>query len=130
MCKITNIFPSTSKRKQAKNNGEKAEQFAQQYLTEQGLTFVENNFFCKLGEIDLIFLDHQTYVFVEVRYRTKMAHGSAAESLNANKLAKITKSATFWLQKNNKLANPCRFDAVLFDHKIDRQHLTWLKAVL
>ena len=130
MYKITTIFRSRKQRQQANNRGAHAEQVAEQFLTAQGLTFVERNFLCKLGEIDLIFLDQQTYVFVEVRFRADSGHGSAAESLNAKKMAKVSKSASFWLQKNAKLTNPCRFDAVLFDHKIDRQHLTWLKAVL
>ncbi|NLQ16974.1 YraN family protein [Marinomonas sp. M1K-6] len=123
---IINFF---SQRKTAKNNGEKAELAAENFLLKQGLKFVERNFFCRLGEIDLIFLDKNTYVFVEVRFRASHAHGSAAESLGKSKLKKVRNSAALWLQKNNLLGCACRFDAVLFDTKIDTQHLTWLKAV-
>jgi len=123
---ITSIF---NKRKAPKNNGEKAEQAAEAFLLTQGLRFVERNFFCRLGEIDLIFLDQDCYVFIEVRYRANNAHGSAAESLGQSKLNKVRKSASLWLQKNNKVNNASRFDAVLFDKKIDKHHLTWLKAV-
>ncbi|ETI61638.1 YraN family protein [Marinomonas profundimaris] len=123
---ITSIF---QKRKTPKNNGEKAEQAAEAFLLTQGLQFVGRNFFCRLGEIDLIFLDQDTYIFVEVRFRASNTHGSAAESLGKSKLNKVRKSASLWLQKNNKVNNACRFDAILFDQKIDTQHLTWLKAV-
>jgi len=123
---ITRIF---SNRRIPKNSGEKAEQAAEDFLLSQGLRFVERNFFCRIGEIDLIFLDQDTYVFVEVRYRANSAHGSAAESLGQSKLNKVRKSASLWLQKNNKVNNASRFDAILFDKKIDKQHLTWLKAV-
>tara|TARA_R110002167_G_scaffold70161_1_gene197532 strand:- start:639 stop:1022 length:384 start_codon:yes stop_codon:yes gene_type:complete len=123
---ITRIF---SNRRIPKNSGEKAEQAAEDFLLSQGLHFVERNFFCRIGEIDLIFLDQDTYVFVEVRYRANSAHGSAAESLGQSKLNKVRKSASLWLQKNNKVNNASRFDAILFDKKIDKQHLTWLKAV-
>ena len=123
---ITRIF---SNRRIPKNSGEKAEQAAEIFLLSQGLRFVERNFFCRIGEIDLIFLDQDTYVFVEVRYRANSAHGSAAESLGQSKLNKVRKSASLWLQKNNKVNNASRFDAILFDKKIDQQHLTWLKAV-
>jgi putative endonuclease len=118
-----------NKRKIPKNNGEKAEQAAEAFLLKQGLRFVERNFFCRIGEIDLIFLDQNTYVFVEVRFRANSAHGSAAESLGQSKLKKVRNSAALWLQKNNKVNNASRFDAILFDEKIDSQHLTWLKAV-
>ena len=117
------------KRKIPKNNGEKAEQTAEDFLRQQGLRFVERNFFCRLGEIDLIFLDQGTFVFIEVRFRANSAHGSAAESLRQSKLRKVRNSAALWLQKNNKENNASRFDAILFDEKIDTQHLTWLKAV-
>lgn len=123
---ITRIF---SNKRIPKNSGEKAEQAAEDFLLSQGLRFVERNFFCRIGEIDLIFLDQDTYVFVEVRYRANNAHGSAAESLGQSKLNKVRKSASLWLQKNNKVNNASRFDAILFDKKIDQQHLTWLKAV-
>jgi len=82
-----------------------------------------------MGEIDLIFLDNDTYVFVEVRFRANASHGSAAESLNPSKLKKVRLTADYWLQQNNKSTNACRFDAILFDQEIDTQHLTWLKAV-
>ncbi|ETX11768.1 hypothetical protein MUS1_07435 [Marinomonas ushuaiensis DSM 15871] len=123
------VINSFNKRKEAKNSGEKAEQEAERFLLEQGLHLIERNFFCRLGEIDLIFLDKQTYVFVEVRFRKSNAHGSAAESLGHSKLKKVRNSAALWLQKNKKTCNASRFDAVLFDKEINTQHLTWLKAV-
>ncbi|GAB3476191.1 YraN family protein [Marinomonas epiphytica] len=131
MRKVSDFFKRLkTPRTGATNDGQRAEQFAEDYLGEQGLSFIERNFFCKSGEIDLIFLDHHTIVFVEVRYRADLRHGSAAESITPSKLRKIHRSAMTWLQKNNKLANSCRFDAVLFDTRIDRQHLTWLKDIL
>lgn len=117
------------KRKKPKNNGEKAEQLAEAFLSQKGLRFVARNYHCRMGEIDLIFLDKETYVFVEVRYRANAAHGSAAESLSESKLRKVRLASSHWLQKNKKQTSDCRFDAVLFDEKIDLQHLTWLRAV-
>ncbi|BDX02605.1 MAG: YraN family protein [Marinomonas sp.] len=118
-----------NKRKVSKNNGQKAEQVAEKHLLKEGLRFIERNFFCRMGEIDLIFLDKDTYVFIEVRYRANAMHGSAAESLSTAKLKKVRNSAALWLQKNSKEHHASRFDAILFDEKIDSQHLTWLKAV-
>ncbi len=124
---ILNSFLKT--RKAPKNSGEQAEQEAEDFLLSKGLRFIERNFFCRMGEIDLIFSDKNTYVFIEVRFRSNANHGSAAESLGKSKLIKVRKSAELWLQKNNKLNCASRFDAILFDQKIDTHHLTWLKAV-
>ena len=123
------VISFLNRKKVPKNNGEKAEQAAEAYLLKQGLKFVDRNYFCRIGEIDLIFLDQSTYVFVEVRFRANRTHGSAAESLGQSKLKKVRNSAALWLQKNKKENHASRFDAILFDEKIDNKHLTWLKAV-
>ncbi|GAA0833851.1 MULTISPECIES: YraN family protein [Marinomonas] len=128
MPSVLNFF-TRKKRNSPKNNGEKAEQAAELYLQQQGLRLIDRNFHSRMGEIDLIFLDNDTYVFVEVRFRANASHGSAAESLNPSKLKKVRLTADYWLQQNNKSTNACRFDAILFDQEIDTQHLTWLKAV-
>ncbi|MBT3745088.1 MAG: YraN family protein, partial [Candidatus Thioglobus sp.] len=62
--------------------GNQAEDVALEYLTQQGLTLVQQNYLTKVGEIDLIMLDVQTQVlvFVEVRYRRNAHFGSAVES--------------------------------------------------
>ncbi|REG81793.1 YraN family protein [Marinomonas pollencensis] len=128
MPSVLNFF-TRKKRNSPKNNGEKAEQAAEDYLLQQGLRLIDRNFHSRMGEIDLIFLDNKTYVFVEVRFRANASHGNAAESLSESKLRKIRLTADYWLQQNNKSTNACRFDAILFDQAIDTQHLTWLKAV-
>ncbi len=48
--------------------GNQYESLAKEYLQRQGLRFIEANFTTKVGEIDLIFKEAQTIVFVEVKY--------------------------------------------------------------
>lgn len=55
-----------------KQLGYKGESLAKSYLESKGYTFVEQNFCVKGGEIDLIFEDNKTLVFVEVK--TKHTH--------------------------------------------------------
>ncbi|MGO3343909.1 MAG: YraN family protein [Marinomonas sp.] len=128
MPSVLNFF-TRKKRKTPKNKGEEAEQAAEYFLQKQGLRLIDRNYHSRMGEIDLIFLDNKTYVFVEVRFRAGTSHGSAAESLTPSKLRKVRLTADYWLQQNNQSTNACRFDAILFDQAIDIQHLTWLKAV-
>lgn len=65
--------------------GSQAEQLALNYLQQQGLTLITQNYHSRRGEIDLIMLDENTLVFVEVRYRKSAAYGSALESVNSQK---------------------------------------------
>ena len=109
--------------------GQQAENLAEAFLREQGLVFQDKNFNCKLGEIDLIFSDNDQLVFVEVRFRRNSARGSAAESITRRKQACIAKAAVCWLSSKQLGSKAMRFDAVLFDEEIDRDHLTWLRAI-
>lgn len=77
--------------------GQAAENLAKIYLLEQGLTFIEKNYHCRYGEIDLIFKDNDSIVFVEVRFRRKVNFGSACESIDKKKQRKIIKTAEYYL---------------------------------
>jgi putative endonuclease len=92
--------------------GELAELQALDYLNRHGLKLVERNYRCKLGEIDLILQDqHDTLVFVEVRYRQSAAFGSALESITPSKQRKLLATARQYLQLK-RLDQRCRFDVV------------------
>ena len=76
--------------------GDIKEQQAKEYLQTQGLQFVEQNFNCKLGEIDLIFSDPKAniLVFVEVKFRSSDQFGGAAASVTCR--SSSTASASAW----------------------------------
>ena len=94
------------------------EQRAEKFLCKQGLIFCSRNYHCKMGEIDLIMRDKQTFVFVEVRYRASMAFGGALASVHAQKQAKIRQAAQHFFvhQKLNIHQQFCRFDIVAFEN--------------
>jgi putative endonuclease len=67
--------------------GVRAEQLAEDFLLRQGLTLVERNFRCRMGEFDPILRDRDTLVFAEVRLRSARDFGGAAASVDrANRL--------------------------------------------
>ena len=112
------------------SSGKHAENVAVNYLRKQKVNIIERNFLCRLGEIDIIGSHNQEIIFFEVRYRSNDSHGSAAQSITKLKQKKIIKTAQYWLTQNKtKQSHAMRFDAILFDQKINYQHLTWLKAV-
>lgn len=102
------------------NLGNAAEQAALQFLESKGLQCIEQNFSCRMGEIDLIMLDRQTMVFVEVRLRNNANHGSGAESVTRSKMRRIIRTAEFYLIKHPVPGNlDYRFDVISMDNKID-----------
>jgi len=107
------------KQKNKTEIGAEKEQAAKQYLLEQGLQFIEQNFNCKFGEIDLIFVDPASnqLVFVEVRYRNSTRFGGAAASVTSSKQQKIKKSALFYLSQR-KLEPNLRFDVLAIDANV------------
>ncbi|GLO61878.1 UPF0102 protein [Vibrio sp. MACH09] len=113
-----------------KEIGNQYEQVAKRYLLDHGLTFIENNFCCKLGEIDLIMQHKQSIVFVEVKYRKHLSYGHAAEFVTKNKASKLIKAAHIWLKKNklSPISTEFRFDVVaIHQHGND---INWIKNAI
>lgn len=93
--------------------GRALEALARHHLEQQGLRFLSQNFRCPGGELDLVMQEHDTVIFVEVRGRRNNRYGSAAESIDGAKQARLVRAAQRFLQRNPELARrPCRFDVV------------------
>jgi putative endonuclease len=107
------------------SRGAQAEQLAAQYLQQQGLKLVVQNYRSRYGEIDLIMQDGTTVVFIEVRLRRNACFGGAAASIDARKQKRIISTAQHYLASLARVPL-CRFDAVLLD---DAQggNMQWLK---
>jgi putative endonuclease len=96
--------------------GQNAEDLAKAHLIKHGLIFVERNYSCRMGEIDLIMREGERFVFVEVRSRASSVYGSALDSITPMKQKKIIKTATFYLMTKKLIDKvPLRFDVVTFD---------------
>jgi len=90
------------------------EQQARRLLEGAGLTFIAANVRFRVGEIDLIMRDGETWVFVEVRYRRNDRFGGAAASVTRSKQQKLLKAAALWLngRQSSLESARCRFDVV------------------
>lgn len=104
--------------------GTKYEEIAKQYLSKSGVKILDNNFRCKIGEIDLIGKNGDTYVFVEVKYRKDLSLGHPAEAVDYKKRRTICRVADYYRMKY-KISEyvPCRFDVVA----ILRDEIIWYK---
>ena len=104
--------------------GRDAEARALTFLLKQGLTLIEKNFRCRVGEIDLIMRDAHMLVFIEVRSRKDRRFGGAAASVGPVKQQRLWRSATFYLLRFRK-PPVCRLDLVA----IDGDDLRWMKNI-
>jgi putative endonuclease len=96
-----------------KTVGKKAEVAAKLFLQHQGLRFIEGNYYCRKGEIDLIMQDAQQLVFIEVKFRRNHYHGSGAEAVTHQKRLKIISAARHYLHQHHLTEIiSCRFDVV------------------
>jgi len=111
------------------DKGQITESYAEQYLSKQGLRLIERNFHSRQGEIDLIMLDGETYVFIEVKYRKSKEFGGAIAAVSASKQKKIKHCVTFYLHQSdlNEYNTPCRIDVVALEGNIAQPDVTWLK---
>lgn len=82
------------------------------YLETQGYEILQYNFYCRMGEIDIIARDGAYLVFCEVKYRDTDEKGHPLESVSPAKQKKISQCALYYLSKQECTDVACRFDVV------------------
>lgn len=92
--------------------GRDGERRAAAYLEARGYRIVETNFRCRAGEIDIVARHGGDLVFVEVRTRADGRRGSALETVNARKRARIARVAEAYLALRAPASASCRFDVL------------------
>ena len=111
----------------SKTIGKNAEDLARDYLQRQGLKFINANYQCKCGEIDLVMYDGATLVFIEVRHRKSISYGDGIATVTKTKQRKIIRTATYYLLENNLFDKVlCRFDVIATSGAVDSE-VQWVK---
>jgi putative endonuclease len=103
---------------------------AKDYLLQQGLILLKQNYHCRFGEIDLIMLHQNTVCFIEVKYRNSMRYGGAASAISTQKQKKIVKTALIFISQNSSYKqHSMRFDALLMQQQGDSQNpcIDWIQ---
>ncbi len=96
-----------------RRRGFQAERMACQWLQQQGLVFIDHNWQCRLGEIDLIMRHNDSIVFVEVKYRRSRQYGGALAAVTYRKQRKLMAAAGIWLSRQRRRHDvACRFDVL------------------
>lgn len=78
--------------------GRHGERIAAEFLGAHGLVLLDANWRAgRLGELDLVFKDGTSIIFVEVKTRRS---DSALEAVDYRKLAQLQRLAQLWLQRH------------------------------
>ena len=92
--------------------GRQGEEAAVNLLKDSGYKILLRNYKSKLGEIDIIAKDKDTFCFIEVKTRHADKFGLPQEAVSASKQRQIAKSALMFLKEKNLLDRRARFDVV------------------
>ncbi|MCR4567990.1 MAG: YraN family protein [Pseudobutyrivibrio sp.] len=99
-----------------RKQGNGFEQIAAEFLQRQGLEIIQLNFYCKMGEVDIIAKDGSYLVFVEVKYRKSPKAGNAVAAVNFHKMKKISRVADFYMYSRKYGSDTnVRFDIVAIE---------------
>ncbi len=111
-----------------REQGAACEALALDYLRQQGLELKEQNYTCRVGEIDLIMRHRDQLVFVEVRFRKQQSFGGASATVDSRKQGKLIRSAHTYLQEQ-RLGNriSCRFDVVAISPGNGKFDINWIR---
>ncbi|MEF9971647.1 MAG: YraN family protein [Oscillospiraceae bacterium] len=94
-----------------KLTGRWGEEAAANYLKKKHYKIIGLNYYCRMGEIDIIAANKKYIVFVEVKLRKSAGFAQAMEFVTRSKQEKIIKTASMWLSQNETALQP-RFDVI------------------
>ena len=92
--------------------GSGGEREAARYLKKQGFRILARGYRSRLGEIDLVALDGDCFVFVEVKTRRSTDAGRPEEAVTHDKQKRLTRAALGYLRGQGLLERRARFDVV------------------
>ena len=97
---------------QKKELGKTGEEKALRFLKKKGYRLIEQNYVCKMGEMDIIAKEKDTRVFIEVKTRTSMAFGPPQLAVTPFKQRQLSKVALNFLKEKKLEDIKARFDVV------------------
>ena len=86
------------------------EETACKYLESVGYIILERNFRCLFGEIDIIAIEDDIYVFIEVKMRSSIKYGVGSYAIDYYKRNRIKNSAKYYMKTKN--ITGIRFDVI------------------
>lgn len=106
--------------------GRFGEALAKEYLLKAKLHFRASNYRWKRQEIDLIFSDDETLIFVEVKARASNTYGDPHQSVSRTKQRNLLLAANAYIQEHNADLD-ARFDVISIIHNRYETHIEHIK---
>ncbi|NOX58400.1 MAG: YraN family protein [Planctomycetes bacterium] len=104
------FFPSLNR--STADLGAHGEKLARKFLKRLGYRILKTNYWCPLGELDIVAADGDTIVFIEVKTLRSDQAADPEVSVNWGKRCKITKVARYFIAQTNSHALAARFDVI------------------
>lgn len=101
-----------SYRKDVGNWGEK---IASNYLISNGYRILEQNFYTRYGEIDIIASKDDSIIFVEVKTRTTETFGKPEEAITEKKTENLINTALLFLQEHPECEDDWQIDIITIE---------------
>ncbi|MDP5225583.1 MULTISPECIES: YraN family protein [Arthrobacter] len=92
--------------------GRRGEELAAEFLEDQGIRVVEQNWRCAAGELDIVAVDGDTLVVAEVKTRSSLDYGHPFEALTDRKVARLHHLAGRWAGEHSLRLPRRRLDAI------------------
>ena len=99
-------------RREKKELGRRGEEVAFRFLKKKGYRIIEKNYVCKMGEMDIIAREKDTFAFIEVNTRTSTEFGPPQLAVTEFKQRQLSKVALNFLKEKNIEDMKARFDVV------------------
>lgn len=94
----------------AREAGDRGEAAVGRYLRSRGMTILDTQWRCRMGELDLVARTSSGVVcFVEVKLRKAGSIGLPREAVDGRKRERLRRTALLWLAEHQE-DSPARFD--------------------
>lgn len=101
-----------------------------EYLIKNGYKILERNYYCKIGEIDIVALDKDEFVFIEVKTRSQNRYGNPVDAVDLNKKRHIYRTAQFYVMKAKIENRKMRFDVIEVKEKRGKVYINQIKNAI
>ncbi len=91
--------------------GNAAEAKAVDFLLENGFSVIEQNFYSRFGEIDIVAFRDEVLHFVEVK--SAQDYESAVQNITKTKLSRLKKTIDTYIKKHNITQHSYELDAII-----------------
>lgn len=103
---------------------------AREYLEKLGYRFIDQQWHCRYGELDLIMMEGDELVFVEVKLRAASDYGHPEDMVSWGKAGRLRKTALNFIQDRNCEEMFWRFDTIAITLQGNHYEILHLKDTI